>query len=78
MNTIDDKIDIIINGVLEARKSKNIVYLPSLFHLLYSSTSTMECLKVAFIQKVLMHLSFPQTDEPYYLALTGCLIELDF
>ena len=23
-------------------------------------------LKVAFIQKVLMHLSFPQTDEPYY------------
>ena len=23
-------------------------------------------LKVAFIQKVLMHLSFLQTDEPYY------------
>jgi hypothetical protein len=23
-------------------------------------------LKVAFIQKVLMHLSFPQTDEPYF------------
>ena len=23
-------------------------------------------LKVAFIQKVLVHLSFPQTDEPYY------------
>ena len=23
-------------------------------------------LKVAFIQKILMHLSFPQTDEPYY------------
>ena len=25
-----------------------------------------QVLKVAFIQKVLMHLSFPQTDEPYY------------
>ena len=25
-------------------------------------------LKVAFIQKVLMHLSFPQTDEPYYIS----------
>ena len=23
-------------------------------------------LKVAFVQKVLIHLSFPQTDEPYY------------
>ena len=25
-----------------------------------------QVLKVAFIQKVLMHLSFPQTDKPYY------------
>ena len=30
------------------------------------STSLQFQLKVALFQKVLMHLSFPQTDEPYY------------
>ena len=28
--------------------------------------STLELLKVAFIKKVRMHLSFPQTEKPYY------------
>ena len=30
------------------------------------STTTGVVVKVAFIQKALMHLSFPQTDKPYY------------
>ena len=33
---------------------------------LYEVTTRYSILKVAFIQKVPIHLSFPQTDKPYY------------
>ena len=47
----------------------------SSIHLYQRTKFSVIILKVAFIQKVLMHVPFPQTDEPYYFpGLKPCHI----
>ena len=47
-----------------------IPYHSFLYNVLWKFKQIGYVLKVAFIQMVLMHLSFPQTDKPYYSKLS--------